>query len=125
MVQLLIRTCINRVETNMPFTYQTFYEKVQTNKKYSMKRATTCGVHSYHVNGYFVQNLFSLNLLQHFLMCAMVFANMVSEKFRSNVFAKMVVAKMRQHNFFRFIPRYKYTSHSLDQRKVIFNFIFL
>jgi hypothetical protein len=32
----------------------------------------------------------------------------------------MVVAKMRQHNFFRFIPWYKYTSHSPDQRKVIF-----
>ncbi len=119
MVQLLICTCINRVETNMPFT---FYEKVQT---YSMKRATTCGVHSYHVNGYFLQNLVTLNLLQHYLMCAMVSANMVSETFEIMFLQQLVFAKMRKNNFFRFIPRYKYSSHSLDQKKVIFNFIFL
>jgi hypothetical protein len=90
MVQLLIRTCINRVETNMPFTYQTFYEKVQT---YSMKRASTCGVHSYHVNGYFLQNLLTLNLLQHFLMCAMVFENMVSETFETMFLQKWFLRK--------------------------------
>jgi hypothetical protein len=85
-----------KVETNMPLTYQTSHEKIQT---YRMKCATTCGVHSYHVNGYFVQNKFAAT----FSDVRNGFCEYSYRKFRNKVFAKNGFAKMRQHNFFRFI----------------------
>ncbi len=48
-----------------------------------MKRANTCSARSYGVNGYLLQTLFKLNLLQHYLMRAVVSANMVSETFET------------------------------------------
>jgi hypothetical protein len=48
-----------------------------------MKRDTKCGVRSYRVNGYLLKKMFQLNLLRHYLMCAMFFANMVIENFET------------------------------------------
>jgi hypothetical protein len=56
-----------------------------------MKRATTCSIRLYRVS--YLKKIILINMLQQFLMCAMVFAIMISENFEAMLLQKWLLRK--------------------------------